>query len=111
MWITSEWNCFRVMSGRSVAPAADWKRRRFCKTFSRVSQSVKPRFRTFSFSREEMPPGLVEDAWISQGSLEKAGIWRSWRPREVRVVQNLDERRFAPVCFREDFTTGISSSV
>ena len=34
-----------------------------------------------------MPPGLVLKAWISQGSLEKAGIWRSWRPQEVLVVQ------------------------
>jgi len=34
-----------------------------------------------------MPPGLVLKAWISQGSLERAGIWRSLRPREVRVVQ------------------------
>ncbi len=33
-----------------------------------------------------MPPGRVLKAWISQGSLVKAGIWRSWMPLEVRVV-------------------------
>jgi len=86
-WITSEWNCFRLIRGRSLAPAADWKRRRFSWTFSRVSQSVKPRFRTFSDSSGETPPGAVLKAWISQGSLERAGIWRSLRLREVRVVQ------------------------
>jgi len=52
-----------------------------------VSQSVKPRLRTFSFSSGEMPPGAVLKAWISQGSLEKAGTWRMRRPLEVRVVQ------------------------
>jgi len=30
-----------------VAPRADWKRRRFSRTFSLVSQSVKPRLRSF----------------------------------------------------------------
>ncbi len=34
-----------------------------------------------------MPPGRVLKAWISQGSLEKAGTWRSFRLREARVVQ------------------------
>ena len=34
-----------------------------------------------------MPPGVVLKAWISQGSLEKAGTWRSFRPWDVRVVQ------------------------
>ena len=34
-----------------------------------------------------MPPGAVEKAWISQGSLEREGIWRSFRLWEVRVVQ------------------------
>jgi hypothetical protein len=43
--------------------------------------------RTFSASRGLMPPRRVLKAWISQGSLEKAGIWRSFRLREVRVVQ------------------------
>jgi len=51
-----------------------------------VSQSVKPRFRTFSFSRVETPPELVLKAWISQESLEKAGTCRRFRPREVWVV-------------------------
>ena len=86
-WITSEWNCFRVISGRSLAPVAVWKRRRFFRTFSRVSQSVKPRLRTFSPSRGLMPPGAVLKAWISQGSLEKAGTWRSLRPLDVPVDQ------------------------
>ncbi len=85
-WITSEWNCFRVMRGRSAAPAADWKRRRFSWTFSRVSQSVKPRLRTFWLSRGLMPPGRVLKAWISQGSLEKAGTWRIWTSPDARVV-------------------------
>lgn len=52
-----------------------------------MSQSVKPRFSTFSFSRGDMPPGVVEKAWINQGSLENAGTWRSFRLREVRVVK------------------------
>ena len=86
-WITSEWICFKVIRGRPGTLAALWKRRRFSWTFSRVSQSVKPRFNTFSFSTGEMPPWAVEKAWISQGSLEKAGIWRSLRPPEARVVQ------------------------
>ncbi len=34
-----------------------------------------------------MPPGVVLKAWISQGSLEKAGTWRSFRPWDVRVAQ------------------------
>jgi len=86
-WITSEWICFNVTSGRSLAPAAVWKRRRFSRTFSRESQLVKPRLRTFSFSRGLTPTGAVEKAWISQGSLVKAGTWRSLRPPETRVVQ------------------------
>ena len=51
-----------------------------------MSQSVNPRFRTFSFSRGEMPPRRVLKAWISQGSFEKAGTCRSWTPQEARVV-------------------------
>jgi hypothetical protein len=86
-WITSEWNCFREIRGRSGASAADWKRRRFSRTFSRVSQSVKPRLRTFSPLSGETPPARVLKAWISQGSLEKAGIWRSLGPPEVRVAE------------------------
>ena len=86
-WIASEWNCFRVIRGRASAPVAVWRRRRFSWTFSRVSQSVKPRLRTFSFSRGLTPPGAVLKAWISQGSLEKAGTWRSFRLWDVRVVQ------------------------
>lgn len=52
-----------------------------------MSQSVKPRFRTFSFSRGEMPPGAVLKAWMSQGSLEKERISRIWRPLDARLVQ------------------------
>ena len=52
-----------------------------------MSQSVKPRFRTFSPSRGLVPPGEVEKAWTSQGSLERAAIWRSFRLSEVRVVK------------------------
>src|SRR5208282_1619686 len=90
-WITSEWNCFRVIKGRSLAPAAVWKRRRFTWMFSRVSQSVKARFNTFSVPSGEMPPGAVLKAWISQGSLVRAGTWRSFRPREANVDQGDDE--------------------
>ena len=52
-----------------------------------MSQPVKPRFRTFSFSSGEMPAGTVLKAWINQRSLERAGTWRSFRLWEVRVVQ------------------------
>src|SRR6267142_6794470 len=86
-WMTSEWICLREMSWRSLAPRADWKRRRLSRTFSRVSQSVKPRFNTFSPSRSETPPGLVLKPWMSQGSLFRAGTWRIWRPRDFRVIQ------------------------
>jgi len=86
-WITSEWICFRAIRGRSEAPAAVWKRRRFSWTFSWVSQSVKPRLRTFSSSSGETPPGRVLKAWISQGSLDKAGTWRIFRLQDVLVVQ------------------------
>lgn len=34
-----------------------------------------------------MPPGTVEKAWTSQGSLERAGTWRRRSPREERLVQ------------------------
>jgi len=40
-----------------------------------------------------MPPGRVLKAWMSQGSLEKAGTWRSLRAREVRVVQLVADTR------------------
>src|SRR5580692_8619108 len=78
---------FLASTRRMGTPAAVWRRRRFSWTFSRVSQSVKPRLRTFSFSSGETPPGAVLKAWISQGSLERAGTWRSFRRLEVRVVQ------------------------
>src|SRR6267378_2758918 len=75
------------MSWRSLAPRADWKRRRFSSTFSRGSQSVKPRFNTFLASSSLMPPGLVLKPWMSQGSLLRAGTWRIWRPRDLRAIQ------------------------
>jgi len=108
-----------VIRGRLGAPTAVWKRRRFSRTFSRVSQSVKPRLRTFStFSGAaaerptsgETPPGRVEKAWISQGSLEKAGIWRSLRSCESRVVQEAVDNeallRVEPLG-EEDFVVGM----
>lgn len=52
---------------------------------------MKPRLRTFSFSSGEMPPGRVLKAWMSQGSLEKAGSWRILRPRDARVSSAEDE--------------------
>src|SRR5580704_548777 len=96
-WMTSEWICLREMSWRSVAPRADWKRRRFSRTLSRVSQSVKLRCRTFSPLRSETPPGLVLKPWRSHGSLEKAGTWRIWRPLDLRTAQfaaEVDPERF-----------------
>src|SRR6266436_5950314 len=86
-WITSEWICLREMSWRSLAPRADWKRRRFSRTFSRGSQSVKPRFRTSWPPSGLTPPGLVLKPWMRQGSLFRAGTWRIWRPRDLRVIQ------------------------
>src|SRR6267143_5025864 len=85
-WITSEWICLREMSWRSLALRADWKRRRFSRTFSRASQSVKPRFNTFLASSSLTPPGLVLKPWMSQGRLLKAGTWRIWRPRDLRAI-------------------------
>lgn len=38
-----------------------------------------------------MPPERVLNACVSQGSLEKAEIWRVVRPREARVVHAEDE--------------------
>src|SRR5713226_2488988 len=86
-WITSEWICFREISFRAEARRADWKRRRFSRTFSSVSQSVKPRLRTLWSSNELTPPGLVLKPWISQGSLASCGTWRSRTPRTLRSIQ------------------------
>lgn len=99
-----------MIRGRSGAPAAVWKRRRFSSTFSRVSQSVKPRLRTFSLLREETRPGRVLKAWISQGRLERAGIWRSWSPGETSELREggagrLRVRRFPGF----DFVDGIQA--
>src|SRR5712664_2128563 len=105
-WMTSEWICFREMSLRSRAPRADWKRRRFSRTFSLVSHSVKPRLRTFSLLRGLTPPGRVLKPWISQGSLARAGAWRISRPRDLRVIQcSIGERDLEDaraVCFLAD---------
>src|SRR5207302_2892882 len=68
--------CFREMSLRSVVPRADWKRRRFSRTLSLLSHSVKPRLRTFSPFRRLTPPGRVLKPWTSQGSFASAGTCR-----------------------------------
>src|SRR6266446_1232916 len=86
-WITSEWIWFREMSLRPEAPRADWKRRRFSRTFSLVSHSVKPRLRTLSPSWLLTPPGLVLKPWMSQESFERAGTWRICVPRTLSVLQ------------------------
>src|SRR5260370_35717167 len=85
-WITSEWICFRDYSFRLEVPRADWKRRRFSRTFSLVSHSVKPRLRTFSVSRVETPPGLVLKPWMSQGMLASVGTCRIRMPRDLRSI-------------------------
>lgn len=57
-----------------------------------------------------MPPERVLKAWISQGSLEKAGTWRSLRPREVRVIQEAEGeagRSWADRFGEEDFVGGM----
>ena len=79
-----------------------------------MSQSVKPRFNTFSFSRGETPPGCVLKAWISQVSLERAGTCRSLRPREVRVIQEAEGeagRLWAERFGEEDFVGGMKVQV
>jgi hypothetical protein len=76
-----------------------------------VSQSVKPRLRTFSLSTGETPPGAVPKAWISQGSLEKAGTWKSLRPPETWVVQGKDARLLRADGFGKRFATAIGISV
>src|SRR5260370_16887962 len=85
-WITSEWICFRDMSFRLEVPRVDWKRRRFSRTFSLVSHSVKPRLRTFSVSRVETPPGLVLKPWMSQGMLASGGTCRIRMQRDFRSI-------------------------
>lgn len=90
-----------------AAPAAVWKRRRFSRTFSRESQSVKPRLRTFSSFRGLMPPGRVLKAWISQGILVKAGTCRIRQPPDARVVQDSFDR----LGLRENFGIGIAHPV
>jgi len=47
------------------------------------SQSVKPRFRTFSPPRSETPR-LGAGAVDEPGILLRAGTWRIWRPRDLR---------------------------
>src|ERR1700674_2546378 len=86
-WITSEWICLREMSLRSDAPRADWKRRRFWRTFSLVSHSVKPRLSAFPPFRRLTPPGRVLKPWTSQGSFASAGTCKIWTPRTLRSIQ------------------------
>ncbi len=59
----SEWIWWSETSVRSAAPSAAWKRRLFSSTFSRVSHSTAPRFRTFSPSIALTPPGRVLKPW------------------------------------------------
>src|SRR5256885_1115318 len=87
--MTAEWICLRLMSGNFWAPRADWNFLRFSRTFSRVSQSVKPRLRIFCASRSEMPPGAVLKPWRSQGSFLKASSSRIFRVAEERKDQGL----------------------
>src|SRR5579859_4028357 len=75
------------MSGNFCAPRADWNFLRFSRTFSRVSQSVKLRLRTFWPSRSEMPPGAVLKPWRSQGSFLKESSSRIFRLAEERRDQ------------------------
>jgi hypothetical protein len=50
--------------------------------------------------------------WISQGSLEKAGIWRMRRPFEVLAVQGEDvDRRSGSRRFDGDFVRDIRLTV
>src|SRR5882762_2162542 len=86
-WITSEWICWREMSWRSDAPRADWKRWRFSRTFSLVSQPVKPRLRIFSPFWPETPPGLVLKPWTSQGSFARADACRIRMLPDLRSIQ------------------------
>src|SRR5882762_10106904 len=99
--MTSEWICLSETSLRSVAPRADWKRRRFSRTFSLLSHSVKPRLRTFSPTSGLTPPGRVLKPWTSQGILVSAGTCRTRMPRSLRSIQSeLDrvEEKVKKVC-------------
>src|SRR6266850_2905436 len=87
-WMTSEWICLSEISLRSVAPRADWKRRRFSRTFSLVSHSAKPRLRAFSPFRRLTPPRRVLKPWTSQGSFASAGTCRIRMPRTLRSIQS-----------------------
>src|SRR5579859_4216801 len=77
------------MSGNFSAPRAVWNFLRFSRTFSRVSHSVKLRFRTLSPSRSDTPPGAVLKPWMSQGNFLKASSSRIFRLPEERRDQGL----------------------
>src|SRR6202022_204983 len=80
-----------VKRGHLSAPSADWKRRRFSKTFSRASQLVKPKFRVFSPSTGLTPPARVLKPWISQGILFNAADCRTRTPLELRLKIHLPD--------------------
>lgn len=65
-----------------MAPRANLNFSRFFWTSFLLSQSVRPRFRTFSPFRSEKPPGRVLKPWMSQGSLLSSADWTIFRPAE-----------------------------
>src|SRR5690348_17461765 len=77
------------MRSKLFALRADWKRRRFSRTFSLVSHSAKPRFRTFSPARSLTPPGRVLNPWTSQGVFVRASACRICRPRSEEHTSEL----------------------
>src|SRR5260370_41389177 len=67
---------------------ADWKALRFFRTFSRVSQSVKPRLRTCSPElRVLAPPERVLKPWTSHGSFLSGASSRICTPPTRRSDQ------------------------
>src|SRR5258708_33188660 len=67
---------------------ADWKALRFFRTFSRVSQSVKPRLRTRSPElRVLAPPERVLKPWTSHGSFLSGASSRICTPPTRRSDQ------------------------
>src|ERR1700682_1084537 len=80
-----------VKSGHLSAPSADWKRRRFSRTFSRASQLVKPKFKVFSPSTRLTPPARMLKPWTSQGILFNAADWRIRTPLKLRLIIHLPD--------------------
>src|SRR5260221_1571266 len=71
-----------------LASIADWKVSRFFRTVSRLSHSVKPRFRTRSPEFNTLaPPALVLKPCTSQGSFLKGASSRTCTPRTLRSDQ------------------------